>query len=49
MIEHHQGGVQMAEAVFERTGEPVVRELADAMVAAQSAEIAQMEALLDTR
>lgn len=49
MIEHHRGGLQMAQAVLDRTVQPAVRELANAMVVAQAAEIDQMEALLEGR
>lgn len=46
MIRHHQGGIQMARAFLERGRRPEVRRLAKAMVDAQRAEIAAMEALL---
>lgn len=47
MIEHHRSGVTMAEAVLERSDEPVVRNLAERIVASQQSEIATMEALLE--
>lgn len=49
MIDHHRGGVDMADAVLERTGNAQVRRLADAMVSAQEAEIGAMRELLDAR
>ncbi|HEX2894473.1 MAG TPA: DUF305 domain-containing protein, partial [Marmoricola sp.] len=47
MIAHHHGGVSMAQAVLERTQRTEVRTLATAIVTAQSAEITQMQQLLD--
>ncbi len=49
MIEHHRGGVDMADAVLARTGNAQVRRLADAMVASQEAEITAMQELLAER
>lgn len=49
MIDHHRGGVDMAEAVLERTSNAQVRRLADAMVASQESEITAMQDLLDAR
>jgi uncharacterized protein (DUF305 family) len=49
MIEHHQGGVEMAEAVLPLTERPEVTYLADTIVAGQQAEIATMEGMLATR
>ncbi|HEX2893372.1 MAG TPA: DUF305 domain-containing protein [Marmoricola sp.] len=46
MIDHHRGGVSMADAVLDRTQRPEVRALASAIVTAQSAEITQMQKLL---
>ena len=46
MIAHHQGAVDMANDVLASTTSPRVRELATAIVASQTAEIAEMEALL---
>jgi uncharacterized protein (DUF305 family) len=42
MVPHHQGAIRMARAVLEKTKDPEVRRLADAIVAAQSREIEQM-------
>lgn len=49
MIAHHRGGVQMAQAVLERTTQPEVSTLARSIVTAQQAEIGQMTALLQER
>lgn len=46
MIPHHQGGVEMAEAVLARTDVPQVVSLADGIRRAQRAEIRVMEDLL---
>jgi len=46
MIAHHRGGVEMAEAVLDRSDEPVVRSLATGVVTAQEGEITYMEQLL---
>lgn len=46
MIEHHLGAVEMAQQVLDAGQDSEVRALADAIVADQSAEIAEMEALL---
>jgi uncharacterized protein (DUF305 family) len=46
MIHHHQGGVVMARYAAQHASEPYVRQLATAMVVAQSNEIIQMEQLL---
>lgn len=47
MIEHHKGGVAMAEAVLERTGYPVVVDLARGMVTVQDSEIDLMQGMLE--
>jgi len=47
MIAHHQGGVEMADAVLVRSNERVVRSLAASIVKAQSSEIGYMNDLLD--
>jgi uncharacterized protein (DUF305 family) len=47
MIAHHRGGVEMADAVLERSNERVVRSLAASIVKAQSSEIGYMQDLLD--
>lgn len=46
MLVHHRGAITMAEEVQAEGADPAVRELAGAIIAAQSAEIAQMESLL---
>jgi uncharacterized protein (DUF305 family) len=47
MIPHHQGGLEMAEAVLARTDVPQVVSLATGIQRAQQAEIRVMEDLLD--
>lgn len=49
MIAHHQGGIEMAEGVVARSGNPVVTDLAGSMVTAQRAEVSLMEAMLADR
>ena len=49
MIAHHRGGIQMAQAVLERTNRPEVVTLAQAIKTAQTAEIEQMTTLLKAR
>jgi len=46
MIAHHQGAVEMAEAVLDRTDVRVVRQLATTIITSQTAEIEYMTALL---
>ncbi len=43
MIEHHQGAIAMAEEVIANSERPELRTLADAIIGAQTAEIAQMQ------
>ena len=49
MIAHHEGGIAMAQAAEELGAQPLVRDLAAKMIAAQTAEIATMQELLDAR
>ena len=49
MIAHHQGAVEMADAVLDRTGNTVVRAFATSVVASQQAEIEQMQRMLAER
>lgn len=46
MIRHHEGGLPMAEMALEESKNPQVRDLAQAIVATQQAEIAIMEEML---
>ncbi len=49
MIRHHQGGVAMAQYAEQNASQDYVRTLAGHMLAAQSAEIVQMEQMLRQR
>jgi uncharacterized protein (DUF305 family) len=49
MIVHHLGGVEMAEAVLARSTNPLVTDLAEGMVRAQSKELDYMSELLAER
>ncbi|MFW5470803.1 DUF305 domain-containing protein [Knoellia sp. CPCC 206435] len=49
MIDHHRGGVEMADAVLERSDREEVVLLARSMKAAQSSEIGAMQSMLDAR
>ena len=49
MIEHHKGGVEMAEAVVPLTDRDEVRYLADTIVTGQQAEIATMQQMFADR
>ncbi|KGM13393.1 DUF305 domain-containing protein [Cellulomonas bogoriensis] len=49
MIPHHEGGVEMAEAVLELSERPEVRRLASSIVEGQTAEIDVLRMLLDER
>lgn len=49
MIRHHEGGVDMAEALLKLSDRAEVRGMAQHIVNTQSAEIKQMEEMLTTR
>lgn len=49
MIDHHQGGIDMAEAEVELGGEDMVVDFAQGMVDAQQSEIDLMERMLEDR
>ena len=49
MIAHHQGAVEMGDAVLTRTEVSVVRTFATGMITAQESEIGYMEGLLEGR
>jgi uncharacterized protein (DUF305 family) len=49
MIEHHRGGVEMAEAVLDRSDRSEVLAVAEAIVAGQTNEIDVMNQMLIER
>lgn len=49
MIAHHRGGVEMADAVLERSDREEVVVLARSMKAAQTSEISVMQSMLEAR
>jgi uncharacterized protein (DUF305 family) len=49
MIEHHKGGVEMAEAILARSTDDVVVDFAESVVTGQTAEITAMEDMLAER
>jgi len=49
MVAHHEGGVAMAQAALDLVGDQDVRRLAQAIVSSQTAELAVLNDMLDTR
>ncbi len=47
MIRHHEGGLRMAQSGIDLAEQPVVRRLAQTILAGQQSEIAVMEKMLD--
>jgi len=48
MIAHHEGGVDMAEYAVDNADNDAVRSLAESMITGQSAEIAELRAVLES-
>jgi len=46
MIDHHKGAIAMAERALQDSEHAEIRTLAEAIIAAQEAEVAQMEGWL---
>lgn len=49
MIRHHQGGIEMAQALLERSDSDLVSDVARQMIVVQTAEIATMNQMLESR
>jgi uncharacterized protein (DUF305 family) len=49
MIAHHQGAIDMAKVELEHGKDPQMRKLAEAVIAAQETEMAEMQAWLAAR
>lgn len=49
MIDHHQGGIDMAEVAAAEATQPQVQRLAQAMAQGQAAELVRLQDLLDAR
>lgn len=47
MIEHHKGAIDMVNDLIAGSANPEVKSLGEAIISAQTAEIAEMEALLE--
>jgi uncharacterized protein (DUF305 family) len=49
MIRHHQGGVEMAQAILDRTSNKMIEDVANQMIRVQDAEISVMNQMLEQR